>query len=170
MSTVILCAMSKEAKRIKINNAKVYVVGIGVINVIKNISSLIKNGRIKDGDRIINVGYAGSSVFPIGSVVSVLRSSRLNKPKIIKEKSFKLNAVADIFSCECKTDDDFTDGLEDVEAVDMELAYICAFFEDVTSIKIISDDVNYSNYKKFNGKKAWEKVNNILRRLVNDNN
>lgn len=170
MSTVILCAMPKEAKNIKIEGANLFIIGIGAINVISRLSSLIADGKIKKGDKIINVGYAGSSFLPIGSVVSVKRSSRLAKPKIIKEKSFKLRRINGLKSYTCNTVDDFEDGLKNVELVDMELTYICSFFENISSIKIVSDGVCYSEYKKFRNKQSWEKVNNILRRLINDNN
>lgn len=157
--------MPKEAKYIKAK--KVFVTGIGCINVIKTLSRLIKKGEIKYGDRVINIGYAGSSCLPIGSIVQINKCHRLNKSKTVKEATFYLSDCFDLDNYECTTSDDFVeDGAFAV--ADMELAYICAFFDDVVSLKIISDNINLTEYNSFDSKKTWKKLNKIIKGVANE--
>lgn len=167
MSKIILCAMGKEADNILIPNACIYITGIGCINVIKTLSRLIKRGEITNKDEIINVGYAGSSSLPIGSVVTIHKCSRLNASHTVKEPTFKLKKAEGLDFFECKTADDFVEKYNGKKVIDMELAYICSFFSKVTSIKIISDNENYCEYEEFDSKESWKTVNKILKGIIN---
>lgn len=64
---LILCAMEKEAKNIKVKNAEIIITGIGVWNILKK-AKLIAHSTSK---KVVNVGYAGSSEYDVGSVLSV---------------------------------------------------------------------------------------------------
>ena len=169
MKKIIICAMESEAEHLRGLGFDVCVTGVGVLNVINSLSSLLAAGKVLPDDQVINVGYAGSTVFKAGEVVSVRKSRRYNQPKAIKEQEFFLKTVNGCKKAICLTSDDFVEEKGSYQAVDMELAYICAFFNDVISLKIISDNGDYLQYKKFNEAEAWKKVNLILRRL-NENN
>ena len=47
-------------------------------------------------------------------------------------------------------------------------AYIKAMgFENVTSFKIISDNLNYVGYEKFDAEESWKKLNHVLWEITN---
>lgn len=159
----IFVAMPKEAKQIS-KDKNVFVTGIGVSNVIKKISNAIKSGQIRKTDRIINVGYCGSKMFPAGTVLSISRVDKHQKPTAIKEPDFILRPLTDLATT-CYTCDDFMDNIEKTGVVDMELFYLATFFPNIQSIKIVSDSGDSSEYK-MNTKKtdSWKIVNSILER------
>ena len=130
----------------------IIVTGVGAINVMKTLQDLPRNAQI------INIGYAGSANYEIGSVVCV-REARLNHPCVtylepqlllksvpsewLKEPSKCLESI-----CYSNTDfvlqSDYTDC-----AFDRELAYISAMgFEHLYSVKIISDNLSLHTYRE----------------------
>ena len=48
----------------------------------------------------------------------------------------------------------------------MELYYIALMFPNVLSIKVVSDELNYNDYKQADFKKSWETVNTILKLFI----
>lgn len=167
---VILVAMEKEAKHINCPNAKVIVTGIGVNNVINTLSRAIANGEIKLTDRIINVGYAGSTKYDLGQIISVNKSKRYKPSVTVNEGYHKLQVCYIDKVDDCITADDFVESADDVIPIaDMELFYICAFgFKDIMAFKIVSDNLNYKNYESFNPTEAWERMNYILKEVTNE--
>lgn len=157
---IVLCAEEEEAKHINHPKAKVIVTGVGVVNIIKSLTE-----KIPPKAKIINIGYAGSNKYPVGSVISVNKVERLYKPKIINESSIKLVPcyVDDI----CYTCDDFINASIDAELplVDMELYYLAARYPNIESIKIVSDNLNLNEHRTTDLSASWETVNRILNNL-----
>ena len=129
----------------------IIVTGVGAINVIKTLHDLPRNAQI------INIGYAGSANYEIGSVVCV-REAKLNHPCVaypepqlllkpvplewLKETSKCLESV-------CYSNTDFVLQSDYKDCVfDMELAYIAAMgFENLISLKIVSDNLSLHDYR-----------------------
>ena len=118
------------------------VTGAGGANVIRALRGLPKESDI------LNVGYCGSMWHCVGERVEI-NNVRLYHPECnVKEMTHRLQQDG----CLCLTAGDFVkedkSGLKCV--YDMELAYIAAFgFAKIRSIKTVSDNLNYINYKKF---------------------
>lgn len=158
---IVLCAEEEEAKQINSHRVnKVIVTGVGVVNIIKSLAQ-----KIPPKAKIINIGYAGSNKYSVGSVISVNKVERLYKPKIISESSIKLVPcyVDDV----CYTCDDFINASIDIELplVDMELYYLAARYPNIESIKIVSDNLNLAEHRKADLSASWEIVNRILNNL-----
>lgn len=118
------------------------ITGVGGTNVIRALRNLKR-----DSD-ILNVGYCGSYTYPIGTVTWP-QQCRLWHPNVsFQEETFKLNSSSGVI---CLTAGDFVtdpEGLPPFSVVDMELAYILAFgFRVVSSVKYVSDNLNYKEYE-----------------------
>ena len=118
----------------------IVVTGVGGLNVIRKLQYYNRETPI------LNLGYAGSNSIPIGTVVNV-GGCKLYHPNVdYKEPVYKLGG-----DVTCYTSNDFvlhTDIKEPV-VFDMELAYILALgFENVESIKIISDNLSLKQYEE----------------------
>lgn len=175
MSVKILCAMDKEAEKISVPGATVYTIGIGVNNVIKNITKLIAEGKLKSTDTIINVGYVGSNRWDIGEILTIKEVKRLNPCKQVEEDVYRLTTVCLDNITTCLTADDFIQSADaqflNIPAVDMELYYIAAFgFKKLMAFKLVSDNLNYIGYEKFESDKTWERMNTILMEIINEQN
>lgn len=121
-----------------VNKNRILITGVGGTNVIK----ALKN--IPLTTKILNFGYAGSNSIPVGTIVKI-KSSQIYHPNC--------EYVEDIYLLDgdipCYTSSDFvlqTDIKEPV-VFDMELAYICAMGFNVSSIKVVSDNLNYKDYE-----------------------
>lgn len=127
---------------------EVVVTGVGAINVIRAAQTLPKDSTI------LNIGYAGSANFEIGSVVRV-QDSRLNHPHCGYAEPFQpldtlppqYLKVAHIDSV-CYSGSDFVLESDFHDCVfDMELAYIAAFgFAKTYAIKVVSDNLSLHTY------------------------
>jgi len=153
---IIICAEVEEAKHINCPNAKILITGFGVENVLKTPRLLIQ-----PYDTILNIGYAGSNKYEVGSIVSINGVKLFNSPQ---EKEFnKLNPLEIGNKDFCYTSNSFCEyAIKEIPAVDMELYYLNLLYPNVRAIKIISDDLNYTGYKKFEAEDSWEKVNEFL--------
>ena len=165
---IILVAMEKEAQYIDCPNAKVIVTGIGLNNVVKTLSRALIHGKISENDTIINVGYAGSSCFNVGDIVAVNNVRRLKPSITVEEDIYPINLyTGNIYNvAPCYTADDFCEDKKVIPLVDMELYYIRAFFKNIISFKIVSDNLNEKTYDKFNPEDAWKRMNIILNELT----
>ncbi|MCQ2345353.1 MAG: hypothetical protein MJZ82_01115 [Paludibacteraceae bacterium] len=138
----------------------VVVTGVGGVNIIRSLQQLPREATI------INIGYAGSSNFEIGSWVEVTES-RVNHPNCTyPEPVLPLTPLSEVLA-----EINYTDLLKDetmktpIRAVDytnsdfvlasdyrdctfdMELAFIMAFgFKRVCSIKYVSDNLSLHAY------------------------
>ena len=161
---IILAAMEKEAAQIK-TKAPILVTGIGACNVTK---TLFENKERLEGKFIINVGYAGSTKYNIGKVLSVNKVRRFEPSRTIEEPIFALQPY--LFDCDiCLTADNFVEEAGDAPIIDMELYYIRNILENVISFKIISDNLNYKEYSNTYGKlqNSWREMNYIINEVVN---
>jgi hypothetical protein len=96
--------------------------------------------------KILNFGYVGSNNIPIGTEVKIGKCKLYHPNVEYKEPEFELNG-----DVPCYTSNDFVLETKIKEPVvfDMELAYILALgFEDVESIKIVSDNLSLKEYEK----------------------
>lgn len=162
---IIFCAELEEAKNIKCSDALIVVTGVGVGNVLIKASKF----QFTPEDIIINVGYAGSNKYSIGTVMGVQSCKRLNPSTVIKEPTIELKSLTE--SDVCYTADDFIEHARDeVSLVDMELYYLALIYPQIQSLKIVSDNLDYKTYKKTNFNKSWETVNKILNEVTNGKN
>lgn len=119
---------------------KIIKTGVGGLNVVHHLMSLPRDTRI------INFGYAGSNLIKKGTIVKI-GESRLHHPNCeYEEPTYQLNG-----DTPCYTSNDFVleTTIKTPVLFDMELAFICAMgFENIESIKIVSDNLNYQEYEK----------------------
>ena len=123
------------------------ITGVGAINVIQTLQTLPKDGHY------INIGYAGSANFEIGTIVAVTQS-HLNHPNAnyeepvftLKQPTFPLSKP--FIQAPCYTHTDFVLQSDYADCIfDMELAFIMALgFENVVSIKHVSDNLSKKEY------------------------
>lgn len=115
--------------------------GVGALNIMKNLRSLSLDTEI------INIGYAGSANYPIGTRVEI-GECRLYHPNVTyPEPIFQLEG-----DTLCFTNTDFVLQSKETDCVfDMELAFICGMgFKNVRSIKIVSDNLSLHQYHQAN--------------------
>ncbi len=130
----------------------VIVTGVGGINIIRSLRDLPRDSEV------VNIGYAGSANFEIGSLVEVTEI-RLNHPNVTyPEPELKLNSLKDsgvavsdcanlikavgYSNCDFVLQSDYKDCV-----FDMELAFIVSFgFKSVASLKIVSDNLSLHAY------------------------
>ena len=119
------------------------VTGVGGTNVIMALRKLPRHADI------LNVGYCGSSRYPIGNVVWIAESKLWHPNVDFKEHTFHLMDETDTI---CLTSGDFVlDGaaLPPNSVVDMELAYIASFgFQSLKAVKYVSDNLKLNQYEK----------------------
>ncbi len=161
---IILCAMQKEAVNINCPNALIFPTGIGGSNVIKNLQKL----RVNSTDKIINVGYVGSTIYKPGEIKSVNKTEKLYPSYTIYEPARHIKPIYGLEAAHCYTADNFYEDkdIKDIPLVDMELYYISLILPQVQAIKIVSDNAHYQSYKTFNSTEAWEKVNLLLNEIA----
>jgi hypothetical protein len=121
-------------------NESILVTGVGGITVYKALCDVDRS------EQIINFGYCGSNLLPIGMEISV-GDCRLYHPNVeYEEESFRIDGETT-----CLTSCDFVLKTEIEEPVvfDMELAFILAMgFRNVKSIKIVSDNLSLKQYEE----------------------
>ena len=132
----------------------IIVTGVGAINVIQALSEVPREASL------LNIGYAGSANFDIGTVVEVTEV-RLNHPNVTyPEPKIELTPFDDGFwpiaerKAVCYTNCDFVMQSEYQDCVfDMELAFIASLgFASVSALKIVSDNLSlHAHHKVTNG-------------------
>jgi hypothetical protein len=131
---------------------EIIVTGVGAINVMRSLRDIPRDVVL------INIGYAGSANYAIGSIVSVVES-RLNHPCVTyPEPTLKLLPVPDEYlqhpqdciQSVCYSNTDFVLQSDYQDCVfDMELAYIAAMgFAHVCSLKVVSDNLSLHAYRE----------------------
>ncbi|MBP3587238.1 MAG: hypothetical protein J6J29_07070 [Paludibacteraceae bacterium] len=129
----------------------VVVTGVGAINVLRTL-------RAYSQDTIaINIGYAGSSNFQIGSIVAVTQA-KLNHPNCsYPEPEIELESLEQslcntpsLLHAPCYSGADFVLQSNYKDCVfDMELAYIAALgFKELYSFKVVSDNLSLHTYRE----------------------
>ena len=151
---VIVVATDLEESLVKpLTKLKVIKTQPGSSNVIETLKDLDKNTKI------INVGYAGSNVLPVGTIAKV-KDSYLYHPNVeFKEKHYSLGGEVD-----CYTSNDFVlqTTLEKPVVFDMELNTICALGFDVVSYKIVSDNLSLKQYEDVDLNQKWLELFNLI--------
>lgn len=124
---------------------KVVITGVGALNVIRALRDEPKD------EAIVNIGYAGSNILPKGTLCSP-REVRLYHPNVdYPEKTKELYSYVWMEHPICYTSTDFVteNKVKEAAIFDMELAFIVAMgFENVTSIKVVSDNLNVKEYEE----------------------
>jgi len=127
-------------------NAQIIYTGVGAINIIRALRELPREAEL------LNIGYAGSANFEIGSWVEVTEV-RLNHPNVTyKEPELKLSVFgtpsANYRQAVCYSNCDFVLQSDYKDCVfDMELAFIAAQgFRKVHSLKYVSDNLSLHAY------------------------
>ena len=131
---------------------EIIVTGVGAINVMRTLRDLSRDARL------INIGYAGSANYAIGSIVSVTEV-RLNHPcvkypepelHLLSIPSTYLQQPTEVIESVCYSNTDFVLQSSYHDCVfDMELAYIAALgFGNLHSIKIVSDNLSLHTYRE----------------------
>ena len=150
----ILIAEESERKLVEEylpGETNVIVTGVGALNIINSLRELPRDTEL------INIGYAGSANYAIGTVVEV-SESRLHHPNVTyPEPTQLLEPVEDLFfralnpmRAVCYSNTDFVLASPYKDCVfDMELAYICAQgFARVSAIKVVSDNLSLHAYRE----------------------
>lgn len=125
--------------------AEIVVTGVGAFNILKNLKDIPRDAEV------INIGYAGSSNFAIGSVV-VVTESRLNHPQVnYPEPEYILKPIAIKTATQqaiCYSGTDFVTESKYRDCVfDMELAFIAGLgFTNLSAVKIVSDNLDLHAY------------------------
>lgn len=145
------------------------ITGAGINNVISSLSKAVLLGILTPYTKVINVGYAGAKGIEVGEVVCV---------KACHCFEFPTKANTEIENCiklsnegfDCYTSFDFVEDplniIDDKVLFDMELAYIARFvYDNLYSIKIVSDNLDYDGFKDFDGSEAWQKVINKIQEI-----
>ena len=139
---MIVVATDEEYKlaQNRFKGAEVVKTGVGCINILNALKEADK------GQEIVNFGYVGSNVIPIGTEVRI-GECKLYHPNVeYEEPTYKLDG-----DVTCYTSNDFVLSTDIKESVvfDMELAYILALgFKNVKSIKIVSDNLSLKKYEE----------------------
>ena len=155
MTKYILIAEEGERKLLtdlglSIEDYEVIVTGVGAFNILCTCRDLDKNAEV------LNVGYAGSSNFEIGSWVEVTES-RLNHPnvryeeptyKLIKDEGQLAFDDEQYIRAVCYTNTDFVFASDYRDCVfDMELAFIAGLgFTNLRALKYVSDNLSLHAY------------------------
>lgn len=119
---------------------KIVRTGVGGLNVIRKLQWYNRDTPI------INFGYAGSNVLPIGTEVEV-GEVKLNHPNV--EYNEPIYNVGGTIPCFTSNDFVLSTDIKEPVVFDMELAFILAMgFTDVKSIKVVSDNLNLKEYEE----------------------
>ena len=108
---------------------------------------------------LFNIGYVGSNEFPIGTVVIVGSVSKEIASHTVKDPIIKLDKKSGV---KCYSSINFVESTKHTGVFDMELYTLATFFPKIKSVKIVSDNLNYHEYKQVNIKKAWKEANSVL--------
>lgn len=143
MNQLIVVAESKERRMAEemMPGIPILECGIGALNIMQKLRSVPLDTEI------INIGYAGSANYAIGTRVEV-GECHLYHPNVdYPEPVFHLAG-----DTRCFTSTDFILQSKETDCVfDMELAFICAMgFQKVRSIKIVSDNLSLHQYHQAN--------------------
>lgn len=143
-----LLDLAREQLGLDLSDAKVVYTGVGAINVIRALQDLPRDAEL------INIGYAGSANFNVGTWVEV-SEVRLNHPNVTyDEPALKISdsqaPISDALRAICYTNTDFVLQSDYKDCVfDMELAFIAALgFTNLHSLKYVSDNLSLHAYRE----------------------
>lgn len=128
------------AKKVFGDDSQIICTGVGCGNVIKALKHLSVD------EEILNFGYAGSNILPRGTICTVKNCYNYHPNVEVDEPHYTLNGTIP-----CYTSNDFVTQTSIKEPVlfDMELYIILSLgFKNVTSIKIVSDNLSLEEYNE----------------------
>jgi hypothetical protein len=142
----VLLDQAKEALGLDLSDAELIFTGVGAINIIRSLQHLDHEAEL------INIGYAGSANFDLGTWVEVTEV-RLNHPNVTyPEPELKISnqqsTINNVKQAPCFTSTDFVLASDYKDCVfDMELAFIAALgFTNLHSYKYVSDNLSLHAY------------------------
>ncbi len=142
----VLLDQAKEALGLDLSDAELIFTGVGAINIIRSLQHLDREAEL------INIGYAGSANFDLGTWVEVTEV-RLNHPNVTyPEPELKISnqqsTINNVKQAPCFTSTDFVLTSDYKDCVfDMELAFIAALgFTNLHSYKYVSDNLSLHAY------------------------
>jgi len=150
---LVVIAQPEELKLVKelgYENCPILITGVGGMNVIQTLKDLPRDTKI------MNIGYAGSKCYEIGEIIEIYKVRTYHEKAHFQEPfQFLDNAILDNSqkSAICYSSTDFVENIDyenfrEECVFDMELAFIRAMFDNVSAIKVVSDNLNYKEYKK----------------------
>ena len=142
---VVVIATPNEielVKKLGYENEPIIITGVGGVNVIKALKHLPKDTKI------LNIGYAGSNKLPVGFIANIGYSRLYHENVDFDETIINLNEDDINFDCYTSTDFVTKTKIDGACVFDMELAFICAMFDNVKSIKVVSDNLSLKEYEK----------------------
>ena len=140
---------------LKEDRSNVVITGVGAINIIRSLKHLDKDATV------INIGYAGSANYEIGTV-ALPAQAKLNHPNvnypepqlqldtkltedILTRNGIKIVKTVCYSNCDFVLQSDYSDCV-----FDMELAFIAALgFRNLYSVKIVSDNLSLHSYREY---------------------
>lgn len=142
----VLLDKAREQLGLDLSGVPVIFTGVGAINIIRSLQDIDREAEL------INIGYAGSANFDLGTWVEVTEV-RLNHPNVTyPEPELKLSAFSHQLSAArqaiCYSNCDFVLASDYKDCVfDMELAFIAALgFKNLHSFKYVSDNLSLHAY------------------------
>ena len=142
----VLLDQAKEALELDLSDAELIFTGVGAINIIRSLQHLDREAEL------INIGYAGSANFDLGTWVEVTEV-RLYHPNVTyPEPELKISnqqsTINNVKQAPCFTSTDFVLASDYKDCVfDMELAFIAALgFTNLHSYKYVSDNLSLHAY------------------------
>lgn len=142
----VLLDKAREQLGLELNDAELIYTGVGAINIIRSLQHLDRDAEL------INIGYAGSANFDLGTWVEVTEV-RLNHPNVTyPEPELKISnlqsSISNAKQAVCYTNTDFVLQSDYTDCVfDMELAFIAALgFKNLHSLKYVSDNLSLHAY------------------------
>ena len=143
---LIVIAEKEELKLVEelgYSNYPVLITGVGGMNVIEALRDIPKDTEI------LNIGYVGSNHWEIGTIVEIVKVATKHEIAHFCEP-FKFLQYKNEYddTAYCYTSTDFVENTNKTEhcVFDMELAFIRAMFNNVRSIKVVSDNLNKEEY------------------------
>ena len=138
----VLIEKAQQTLGLDLSDAELIFTGVGAINIIRSLQHLDREAEL------INIGYAGSANFDLGTWVEVTEV-RLNHPNVTyPEPELRLQVMGYGLQALCYSNCDFVLASDYKDCVfDMELAYIAALgFERVSALKVVSDNLSLHAY------------------------
>lgn len=143
---IVVIASENERKLVSelgYSECQVVVTGVGGVNVIRALKNISRD------EMIVNIGYAGSNHLAVGERVVVGKSALLHELfQYDEEVSKTIDYPNAEMTCYTSTDFVVKTKIDEPCLFDMELAFICAMFDRVKAIKIVSDNLDLHAYEK----------------------
>ncbi len=122
------------------------ITGVGGLNVIRALKDLPKDKEI------LNIGYCGSKYFEKGKRLSINRVGTYHEKAKFNEELLECDIEIPFDEDDeaiCYTSTDFVTKTKKKDncVFDMELLFIRLMFPNVKAIKVVSDSLNYKEYK-----------------------